>query len=393
MAPDTHYHDKYDAAFTEQLHGTSGKAEGILAMRKDFRTHRVVLQEYFRYFAKSIIEGGDKQAQEKVRFLVPWKGFRRANDWLQKRQTEYATMVKLFYHLATDFYEFGWCKSLHFCRFSHDEAFLQAIARHEHYLAYSIGIKEGMSVLDVGCGLGGPAREIAQFTNAHITGLNNNDYQIEKARRYTMQSGLQDKVSYHRGNFLQMDFEEATFDAAYAIEATLHAPTLEQVYSEIYRVLKPGGVFGVYEWLLTEKYDEGNAEHRRLALGIRQGNGIPKLFTVSQGLAAMKAAGFELVHHEDLAHRPCTAPWYYPLDITLWNARRYGDLISYALMSKWGRIASHYLTMGLEAIRVVPRGTTAVGNSLDLGGDCLVEAGKQDIITPMYLMLGRKPAV
>lgn len=298
-----------------------------------------------------------------------------------------------FYHLATDFYEFGWCKSLHFCRFSHEEDFLQAIARHEHYLAYRIGIKEGMSVLDAGCGLGGPAREIAKFTNAHITGLNNSDYQIEKARRYTSQAGLQDKVSYRKGSFVEMDFPDGTFDAVYAIEATLHAPTLEQVYSEVYRVLKPGAVFGVYEWLLTEKYDEGNTNHRQLALGIQQGNGIAKLFTVSQGLAAMKSAGFEILHHEDLAHRPCTAPWYYPLDITLWNARRYGDLASYALMSKWGRIASQYLTMGLEAVRIFPKGTTAVGNSLDLAGDSLVDAGKLDIFTPMYLMLGRKPDV
>lgn len=223
-----------------------------------------------------------------------------------------------FYHLATDFYEFGWCKSLHFCRFSHEEDFLQAIARHEHYLAYRIGIKEGMSVLDAGCGLGGPAREIAKFTNAHITGLNNSDYQIEKARRYTSQAGLQDKVSYRKGSFVEMDFPDGTFDAVYAIEATLHAPTLEQVYSEVYRVLKPGAVFGVYEWLLTEKYDEGNTNHRQLALGIQQGNGIAKLFTVSQGLAAMKSAGFEILHHEDLAHRPCTAPWYYPLDMGIW---------------------------------------------------------------------------
>lgn len=280
---------------------------------------------------------------------------------------------------------------MHFCRFSLDEPFLQAIARHEHYLAYRIGIKEGMSVLDAGCGLGGPAREIAKFTNAHITGLNNSDYQIEKARRYTLQAGLQDNISYYKGSFVEMDFADATFDAVYAIEATLHAPKLEQVYSEIYRVLKPGAVFGVYEWLLTDKYEEENTEHRQLAVGIQQGNGIAKLFTISEGLDAMKSAGFEILHHEDFAHRPCTAPWYYPLDISLWNARHYGDLFYYALMSKWGRTATHYMLRGLETVRAVPKGTTAVEDSLDLAGDSLVEAGKKDIFTPMYLMLGRKP--
>jgi sterol 24-C-methyltransferase len=43
-------------------------------------------------------------------------------------------------------------------------------------------------------------------------------------------------------------FPDNSFDAAYAMEATVHAPSLEGVYSEIFRVLKPGGTFGVYEW-------------------------------------------------------------------------------------------------------------------------------------------------
>ena len=60
----------------------------------------------------------------------------------------------------------------------------QAIARHEHYLALQAGITENMKVLDVGCGVGGPAREIVKFTGAHVTGLNNNDYQIDRATHY-----------------------------------------------------------------------------------------------------------------------------------------------------------------------------------------------------------------
>lgn len=55
-----------------------------------------------------------------------------------------------------------------------------------------------------------------------------------------------------------MAFPENTFDAVYAIEATVHAPSLEGIYSQIFRVLKPGGVFGVYEWLMTDAYDNDN---------------------------------------------------------------------------------------------------------------------------------------
>lgn len=52
-----------------------------------------------------------------------------------------------------------------------------------------------------------------------------------------------------------MPFPDDSFDAIYAIEATVHAPSLSAIYSEIFRVLKPGGIFGVYEWLMTYKYD------------------------------------------------------------------------------------------------------------------------------------------
>lgn len=50
---------------------------------------------------------------------------------------------------------------------------MQAIARHEHYLASQTGLKPGMRVLDVGCGVGGPAREIARFADVEIVGCNN----------------------------------------------------------------------------------------------------------------------------------------------------------------------------------------------------------------------------
>jgi sterol 24-C-methyltransferase len=176
-----------------------------------------------------------------------------------------------------------------------------------------MNIQENARVLDVGCGVGGPAREIIKFTGANVTGLNNNDYQIQRSLRYAKKEGLQDKWSAVKGDFMQMSFPDNSFDAVYAIEATVHAPKLEGVYSEIFRVLKPGGCFGVYEWLMTDEYDNTNEEHRRIRLGIEQGNGISNMVPVAEGLAAIKAAGFELEFDEDLAERPDPIPWYWPL--------------------------------------------------------------------------------
>lgn len=107
-----------------------------------------------------------------------------------------------YYNLVTDLYEYGWGGSFHFCRFAYGEPFQQAIARHEHYLAHMMGIKENTSVLDVGCGVGGPAREIVKFTGANIVGLNNNDYQIERATRYAARDGLSNKLTFVKGDFM-----------------------------------------------------------------------------------------------------------------------------------------------------------------------------------------------
>lgn len=65
-----------------------------------------------------------------------------------------------------------------------------------------MSIREGMKVLDVGCGVGGPAREIAKFTGADIVGLNNNDYQIERATKYAAKEGLSQKLSFTKGDFM-----------------------------------------------------------------------------------------------------------------------------------------------------------------------------------------------
>ena len=67
-----------------------------------------------------------------------------------------------------------------------------------------------------------------------------------------------------QGSFLNAPFDPETFDKVYAIEATCHAPRPAQVYAEAYRVLKPGGLFAAYEWIMTDKYDPSNGYHKKI---------------------------------------------------------------------------------------------------------------------------------
>ncbi|KAL3961348.1 hypothetical protein ACCO45_002871 [Purpureocillium lilacinum] len=359
-----------NSAFDGILHRNSNKSQGGFRamMNKDNSAHVAAVEEYFQHW-------DDKAAENETEAVR------------QARTDDYASLTRQYYNLATDLYEYAWGESFHFCRFAFGEPFAQAIARHEHYLANQIGIKRDMKVLDVGCGV-----EALPFTGCHVTGLNLNEYQVQRARNYAAREGLEHKLEFVQSDFMAMPFPDNSFDAVYVIEATCHAPSLQGVYSEIFRVLKPGGVFGVYEWLMTDAYNNDDLAHRRIRLDIEQGDGIAQLFKISDGIAALKGAGFEMQVNQDLAaDDDGPAPWYWPLGSDLRYAQTLWDALTVLRMNKWGRQVAHAFFGLLEVARIAPAGTRKTAQSLGRAADALVEGGKRKLFTPMYLMVGRKP--
>jgi len=195
-----------DAAFNKILHGKSAASKGGFAsmLSKDREAQEAASQEYFKHWDNKAA-GIETAEIREVMHLYLFSDQGALFDKTQARKAEYATLTRHYYNLATDLYEYGWGGSFHFCRFAYGEGFHQAIARHEHYLAHMMGMRQGMKVLDVGCGVGGPAREIAKFTGAKIVGLNNNDYQIERATRYAAKEGLSQQLSFTKGDFMVCD--------------------------------------------------------------------------------------------------------------------------------------------------------------------------------------------
>ena len=94
---------------------------------------------------------------------------------------------------------------------------------------------------------------------------------------------------------MKLPFEPNSFDGVYAIEATCHAPRREDVYGQIFRVLKPGQIFACYEWCLTPLYDNSNELHRTIKKKIEEGDGLPDMATQEQCVAALRAVGFEVM--------------------------------------------------------------------------------------------------
>ena len=174
-----------------------------------------------------------------------------------------------------------------------------AMSFYAHRIAHNLQLRPGMKVLDVGCGIGGPAREIAKFAGCEVVGITISQTQVDRAVLLTAMEGLQDKCTFLRGDFLDMPFMEGGFDAAYAVEATCHAPSLLTVFKEVRSALKPGARFATVEWVLTPEFDPENKRHIDVRNRIERGNSLVNLHTSQQARDMLGEAGFEIESEED----------------------------------------------------------------------------------------------
>jgi len=110
-----------------------------------------------------------------------------------------------------------------------------------------LSLAAGSSVLDVGCGLGGPARYTAQRFGAEVTGIDLTADYIDTGTVLCGWVGLADRVTLRHGSALDLPFEAGTFDAGYMIHVGMNIADKGRLFAEVARVLKPGGRFGVYD--------------------------------------------------------------------------------------------------------------------------------------------------
>lgn len=265
---------------------------------------------------------------------------------------------------------------------------MESIKRHEHYLAAHLNLREGDRCLDLGCGVGGPYRNIARFSGARVDGITINQYQVRVGQRYNEKLGLLDLCKSTEGDFMHLPWDDETFDAAYQIEATCHAPDRTACFSELNRCLKMGGVFGGYSWVMTPKFDPENEEHMRIKISIEAGNGLPTLTTFDDVRDALGASGFELLEDvdvnlgEDESNR---ITWYAPLEgsYSPWNLQGFR-------MTWLGRQCTHIMVSTLELLGIAPKGTTKVSKILNATADDLVNGGRLGIFTPSHFYIARK---
>jgi sarcosine/dimethylglycine N-methyltransferase len=110
-----------------------------------------------------------------------------------------------------------------------------------------VAMGPGMNVLDIGCGIGGPARYYANAFGCRVTGIDLTPEYVDVAAMLTERCGLNGRVDFKCADAGDLPFDDAGFDIVWCLNVTMNIEDRAGFYAEVRRVLKPGGKFGLSE--------------------------------------------------------------------------------------------------------------------------------------------------
>jgi ubiquinone/menaquinone biosynthesis C-methylase UbiE len=159
-------------------------------------------------------------------------------------------------------------------------------------LARMLSLTESHRVLDLGCGIGGPARYLASTFGCRVVGL---DLTLEFCRVAAMlacRTGLSDKVEYRQGDALALPFADASFDVVWSQNVSMNIADRDRLYGEIRRVLRPGGRYAFADVV------EGN-DVPHFPVPWARASSASFLLSADATRTALAAAGFRITDFED----------------------------------------------------------------------------------------------
>ncbi|MEL6186259.1 MAG: methyltransferase domain-containing protein [Myxococcota bacterium] len=114
-------------------------------------------------------------------------------------------------------------------------------------IAEALSLHPEARLLDVGCGVGGPARFLARTLGVHVTGVDLTAAFVEAARELSRRSGFAERTHFQVGHGTQLAFADGTFDAVTLIHVGMNVPDKTALFRELARVTRPGGHVLIYD--------------------------------------------------------------------------------------------------------------------------------------------------
>src|SRR6266478_509972 len=159
-------------------------------------------------------------------------------------------------------------------------------------LAKLAGITADVSVLDVGSGVGGPARFLAATYGCRVTGIDLSEPFVDAARYLTERTGQNGRVWFETGSALELPFDDGRFDVVLLQHVSMNISDRARLYSEIRRVLKSGGRFATFGVVL-------NSGEPHYPLPWARTPATSFLLTADATREAIKPAGFRMLAWRD----------------------------------------------------------------------------------------------
>lgn len=234
----------------------------------------------------------------------------------------------------------------------------------ERIVANDLQLRPGDKVLELGCGCGAIAEHIAELTGATPYGLNLDRSQIEKAWR---------NPNLPRDHFTVgdlnkvLEFDDESFDAIYAIQPMTYISDHARTFSEVLRVLKPGGRFVINDVAALDAYDRDNEHQRTLIQHTRELTVFGGFWYYRYWENAYRDAGFELISS---VGRPAV------------------ELIKkeVALFSRYEAVFRF-----LTKVHLIPAKTDALMQRMNANSASYIQAEEEELLTLNWHCVGQKP--